>query len=85
MTDVRSQLREQFLDAFGGADFPVESQMDLVPALPDGPTTSFEAGDVRFTAMELAAKLGSAQEFPYETPEELVEDILDALEARDLI
>jgi len=35
--------------------------------------------------MELAAKLGSAQEFPYETPEELVEDILDALEARDLI
>ncbi|TKX52652.1 hypothetical protein EXE44_18095, partial [Halorubrum sp. SS7] len=30
MSDVRAELREQFLDAFGGADFPVENQMDLV-------------------------------------------------------
>ncbi|WP_349815104.1 MTH865 family protein, partial [Escherichia coli] len=28
--------------------------MDLVPALPDGPSTKFEAGDVTMTAMELA-------------------------------
>ncbi|TKX77083.1 hypothetical protein EXE53_28455, partial [Halorubrum sp. SD626R] len=65
MSDVRSELREQFLDAFDGADYPVESQMDLVPVLPDGPTTTFEAGDVRVTAMELASKLGGEQEFPY--------------------
>lgn len=85
MTDVRAELREQFLNAFGGADFPVESQMDLVPVLPDGPTTRFEAGDVSFTAMELAAKLGGEQEFPYDTVEALVDDILDGLEANDLI
>lgn len=85
MTDVRAELREQFLDAFGGADFPVENQMDLVPALPDGPMTTFEAGDVRFTAMELATKLGGEQEFPYETAEELVDDVLDALESNGLI
>lgn len=85
MTDVRAELREQFLDAFGGADFPVESQMDLVPTLPDGPATRFEAGGVSFTAMELAAKLSGEQEFPYDTVEALVDDILDGLEANDLI
>ncbi|RAW46480.1 hypothetical protein DQW50_03675 [Halorubrum sp. 48-1-W] len=85
MTDVKAELREQFMDAFGGADFPVQNQMDLVPALPDGPATKFEAGDVSFTAMELAAKLGSDQDFPYDTAEELVDDILEALEAKDLI
>ncbi|WP_049982912.1 MULTISPECIES: MTH865 family protein [Halorubrum] len=85
MSDVRSELREQFLDAFDGADYPVESQMDLVPVLPDGPTTTFEAGDVRVTAMELASKLGGEQEFPYESAEALVDDILDGLEAKGLI
>jgi hypothetical protein len=85
MTDVKAELREQFLDAFGDADFPVQNQMDLVPALPNGPATKFEAGDVSFTAMELAAKLGSDQDFPYDTAEELVDDILDALESKDLL
>ncbi|GAB3698310.1 MTH865 family protein [Halorubrum pallidum] len=85
MSDVRAELREQFLDAFDGADYPVESQMDLVPVLPDGPTTTFEAGDVRVTAMELASKLGGEQEFPYESADELVDDILDGLEAKGLI
>ena len=85
MTDVKAELREQFLEAFSGAEFPVENQMDLVPALPDGPGTKFEAGDVSFTAMEMAAKLGSEQEFPYDTPEALVDDIIDGLEAKGMI
>jgi hypothetical protein len=85
MSDVRAELREQFMDAFGGADYPVENQMDLVPALPDGPATKFEAGDVSLTAMEMAAKLGSEQEFPYDSAEELVDDILDGLEAKGMI
>ena len=85
MSDVRAELREQFLDAFGGADYPVENQMDLVPALPNGPGTKFEAGDVSLTAREMAAKLGSEQEFPYDDVESLVDDILDGLEAKDVI
>jgi len=85
MTDVKAELREQFLDAFGGADFPVENQMDLVPALPNGPGTKFEAGDVSLTAMEMAAKLGSEQEFPYDDVESLVDDILDGLEAKGML
>ena len=81
MSDVRAELREQFLDAFGGADFPVENQMDLVPALPNGPGTKFEAGDVSFTAMELAATLGGHQEFPYDSAAELADDIIAGLKA----
>jgi len=85
MSEVKAELREQFLDAFDGADFPVRNQMDLVPALPNGPATTFEAGDVSFTAMELAAKIGGEQEFPYDTADDLVDDVLAALETREII
>lgn len=85
MTDVESGLRAQFIEAFEGADFPVENQMDLVPALPEGPSTSFEAEGHSFTAMELAAKLGDHQEFPYDTPEELADDIIEGLKDQNLI
>jgi hypothetical protein len=80
-----NDLREQLRTAFNGAEFPVDSQMDLVPALPDGPGTRFEAGDVSFTAMELAAKLGGEQEFPYADVEELVDDVMEGLESQDML
>jgi hypothetical protein len=85
MTDVEAELREQFEDAFGAAEFPVHNQMDLVPALPDGPGTTFEAGDVSFSAMELATKLSGHQEFPYESLDELVDDLMAALKEEELI
>jgi len=85
MTDVEAELREQFLEAFEGADYPVKNQMDLVPALPNGPATKFEAGDVSLTAMEMAAKLGSEQEFPYDSVEALVDDIIVGLKAKEII
>ncbi|GAB3410113.1 MTH865 family protein [Haloparvum alkalitolerans] len=85
MTDVEAELRAQFRDAFEGADFPVDSQMDLVPALPDGPATKFEAGDVSFTAMELAAKLGSEQEFPYADVDSLVDDVIEGLKSQGML
>ena len=85
MTDVEAELRAQMLDAFEGADYPVDNQMKLVPALPNGPATKFESGDVSFTAMELAAKLGSDQEFPYDSAEELVDDIIEGLKKKDLL
>ncbi|MFB6256377.1 MAG: MTH865 family protein [Haloplanus sp.] len=83
--DVTTDLREQFRAAFEGADFPVTDQMDLVPALPDGPGTRFEAGEVSFSAMELAANLDGHQEFPYESVDELVDDVMTALQAEELI
>lgn len=77
---VEDDLRDQFTEAFEGADYPVSNQMDLVPALPDGPATKFESGDVSMTAMELASKLGDHANFPYDDVETLVDDIVLALE-----
>ena len=52
----KEDLRQQFTEAFEGADYPVNSPMDLVPALPQGPGTTFESGDFSMTAMELNTK-----------------------------
>lgn len=83
--DVEAELREQFTEAFEGADYPVSNQMDLVPGLPDGPGTTFEAGDVSLTAMEMAAKLGDEQEFPYDDVETLVDDVIDGLRNQGIL
>ncbi len=85
MSDVEAELREQFTEAFGGAEFPVTTQMDLVPALPDGPGTTFTAGDRTLSAMELASKLGGHQDFPYEDVESLVDDAIAGLKAEGVI
>jgi hypothetical protein len=83
--ELEAELREQFRSAFEGADFPVTDQMDLVPALPNGPGTRFEAGDFSVSAMELAANLDGHQSFPYESVDELVDDVMAALKAEGLL
>lgn len=83
--ETETEIREQLLEAFSGADYPVKDQMSLVPALPNGPGTRFEAGDVSFTAMEMAARLGSHQSFPYGSAEELVDDVMEGLRAEDIL
>ena len=87
MADVEAELREELMAAFSDADYPVKNQMDLVPALPNGPGTRFEAGDgeVSFTAMEMAAKLGSHQNFPYDDAETLVDDVMEGLKSEGML
>jgi hypothetical protein len=85
MADAESELRDQLLEAFEGADYPVSNQMDLVPALPNGPGTKFEAGDVSFTAMEMAAKLGGHQDFPYDSAQDLVDDVIAGLKEEGML
>ncbi len=79
----KDDLRAQFVEAFEGADYPVDSPMDLVPALPDGPSTSFESGEFSMTAMELNAKLGG--DFPYEDVDSFVDELIEQLDAQDLL
>ena len=85
MSSTEEDLREQFIAAFEGADYPVNNQMGLVPALPDGPATRFESGDVSVTAMDLATKLGGHQNFPYSDVESLVDDVMEGLKAEGII
>lgn len=85
MSSVESELREQFREAFVGADYPITGQMDLVPALPNGPGTTFTAGDRTLSAMELASELSGHQEFPYEDVESLVDDAIAGLKDEGVI
>ncbi len=78
------ELRSQMIDAFEDADYPISSPMDLVPALPNGPSTKFESGDFSMTAMELNTKL-SGGDFPYESPESFVDDVIEQLNEQDEI
>lgn len=80
----KDDLREQLTRAFEGADYPVSNAMDLVPALPDGPSTRFESGEFSMTAVELNMKLPRG-DFPYDTVDELVDDILVSLEEEGYI
>jgi hypothetical protein len=80
----KDDLRQQMIDAFEGADYPINSPMDLVPALPNGPGTKFESGDFSMTAMELNTKLGGG-DFPYESVEAFVDDVMGQLEDQDLV
>lgn len=79
-----SELREQMTEAFEGADYPISSPMDLVPALPNGPGTKFESGDFSMTAMELNTTL-SGGDFPYEDVDSFVDDVISELKAQDHI
>ncbi|WIV67572.1 MTH865 family protein [Natrialbaceae archaeon AArc-T1-2] len=76
-----TDLREQLTDAFDGAEYPVSSPMELVPALPAGPGTTFESGEFSMTAMELNAELSGGEDFPYETADELVDDVIAELKS----
>lgn len=82
MVDVDSQdeaesvLRSQLDAVFADPLFPVDDPFDLIPLLPDGKDTVFEVGDVRIPARDLGVKYSKYQEFPYQTPEELIDDII---------
>jgi hypothetical protein len=80
----KDDLREQFTEAFEGAEYPINSPMDLLPALPEGPSTTFESGDFSMTAMELNTKLGGG-DFPYDSVDAFVDDLISQLESEDLI
>jgi hypothetical protein len=78
-----AELREQMVEAFEDADYPISSPMDLVPALPNGPSTKFESGEFSMTAMELNTKLDG--DFPYENPESFVDDVIAQLKEQNEI
>ncbi|SFC07607.1 hypothetical protein SAMN05444422_104141 [Halobiforma haloterrestris] len=77
-----SDIREQLVDAFDGADYPVSTPMDLLPALPNGPATTFESGEFSMSMMQIhsTADVDPKERFPYESPEALADDIIDGLQ-----
>lgn len=76
MTDTAEQLRAELEEVFSRAEYPVEEPMELVPVLPDGPSTTFEAGEISVGVMDLGAEYAEYQDYPYETADALVDDLM---------
>ena len=85
MNDTEAELREQFHAAVESAEYPVESRGEIVAALPRGMLTRFETGEFSMSVATIAAKLYQHQDFPYVTPEALVEDLIEGLRAENLL
>lgn len=89
MSDTVSlgELRRQFTDAFEDANYPVQNPMDLLPALPNGPATTFESGDFSMSVMEMQnidvddVDVDTNPDFPYENVDALVDDLMSGVEA----
>jgi hypothetical protein len=77
------RLRDELHDACSNAEYPVESAIEVISALPDGVQTEFRAGDRSITVADLVAGIGGKADFPYESPEELVDHVVEALESAD--
>jgi hypothetical protein len=79
MTDREAELREQFYATFSRAEFPVTDPFELIPVLPDGPATEFRSEEVVVPAIELGMTYGEYQDFPYESVDVLVDDLITGL------
>jgi hypothetical protein len=77
--DPGAAIRQQLRDVLGRADYPLTDPFDLIPVMPDGPATTFEAGDVCIGAMDLGMGYAEYQEYPYEDVEALVDDLMTGL------
>ena len=77
--NAEQAFREQFKTTFRRAEFPVTDPFELIPVLPDGPATEFEAGGVTVPAIELGLTYGTYQTYPYQTVDELVDDLIVGL------
>ena len=77
----RDELEQQLKEVFGKADFPINNVMELLPVLPQGPSTQFTAGEKSWSAMELSQKLSSQADFPYHDVDSFVKDVLAGLES----
>lgn len=82
---TEEKIRDQMLKVFSQADYPISSPMDLLGVLPDGPSTMFEADDFSITAMELNTKGASQTNFPYDSADDFVEDVIAGLKEEGLL
>ena len=78
---IESALRDQLTSTFGRATYPVDDPFTLIPLLPDGPETEFRAGSVVIPAIDLGLKYREYQQYPYQSVEALVDDLIAAMKA----
>jgi hypothetical protein len=78
MDRTTEPLRAQLVEAFETTTFPVRRPTALLSAMANGRGV-FVVDDVELVALELALTCGESLSFPYETVDDIVDDIVAAL------
>ncbi|WP_435360642.1 MTH865 family protein [Haloarchaeobius sp. DFWS5] len=79
MDAAEREVRDQLHALVDPTSFPVADPFELIPAMPGGPQTRVSVGERQYTAMELAVRLADYQDFPYESADRLVDDVVAAM------
>ena len=80
----RQEIHRQLLEVFGQAKYPITDPVELIPVLPDGAATTFQADGVTLGAMELGIEYAEYQDYPYEDVNSLVADLMTGLRDDDV-
>jgi hypothetical protein len=83
-SNPEDEIRQQLVTVFGQAEYPVVDPMELIPVLPDGAATTFEAPGVSLGAMEIGMGYSEYQDYPYDDVEALVTDLMAGLRDDDV-
>jgi hypothetical protein len=80
---VETSLRRQFTETFERADYLLTDPFSLIPLLPEGVDTEFRAGSMVVPAIDLGLRYGQYQQYPYDSVDPLVDDLIAGLKAED--
>lgn len=83
MSSTEREIRRQLTEVFAAAQYPISDPFALIPVLPDGAATTFQAGAVTIGAMELGMAYADYQDYPYESVDPLVDDLMTGLREDD--
>ncbi|MFC6951640.1 MTH865 family protein [Halorubellus litoreus] len=78
-------VRQRLAVVLADVAFPVEDQLAVAAAVDAPHSQRVTVGDRRFTAMELAVRLEPYQDFPYESLDALVDDVVAGLREEELL
>lgn len=82
---VEAALRRQFTETFERAAYPLTDPFSLIPLLPAGAATEFRAGSVVVPAIDLGLRYGDYQQYPYDSVDPLVDDLITGLKAEGVL
>ena len=82
---IEASLRRQFTETFERAAYPLTDPFSLIPLLPKGVDTEFRAGSVVVPAIDLGLRYGDYQQYPYDSVDPLVDDLIAGLKAEGVL
>lgn len=76
---AEARVRDRLHVVLADVAFPVADPLEVAAAVDVPHSQRIDVGDRRFTAMELAVRLEPYQDFPYDSADALVADVIDGL------